>query len=956
MGQPSNPVPPRDPGSPADVRIDGRVKVLLAGALVFLGLYLISLRNFLLSHAIAETFSICAAGTVFLVSWNTRRRPEDAYFSFLGIGMLFVALLDLLHSLAYKGMGVFPAAGANLPTQLWIADRYVFSITYLAAPWFAGRRLDHRIALAAYAAATAVLLASIFAWGIFPDCYIEGVGLTPFKIASEYVISGIFLASIVFLFKKKDRFEPRVLHLLVSAAAVAVASEMAFTLYTDVYGLSNLIGHFLEILSFYLIYQAIVGTDLVRQYELNRQLQEELAERQRAQEEVRKAKEELEKRVDERTAELTGLALRLRGELKSRQEAEERLARQTGLLESVLLSVGEGVTVADREGNFLVFNPEAERILRLGATGPDQEHWAERYGLYLSDAVTLCPTEQLPMVRAIRGESFNEFELFVRYGPGPEGVWVSCSGRQLQGRDGEVQGGVVAFRDVTARRRGEKALRDSTELLEKVFSNIHLSVVHLDRDFRFLRVNQVYADACGHPPEFFTGKNHFDLFPHAENEVIFRQVVETGEPFYAHAKPFVFRDHSEWGTTYWDWSLLPIQDPKGKVTSLTLCLVDVTERAKTLRELRESEERFRALVENSPVGISIVQEGRIIFRNPEQVRLFGPMPDDFELRAFRDVLPDDAEKFAELCAAVSPAEIRGHEMDLRFYPYGKGSDGVDMRWVHVIVSPMEHRGGKAALMIMADITLLKEMEFQFLVREKMAALGHVAAGIAHEIRNPLSGINIHLSALEKALEEDAGMEADTREQAEGIIGQIKTASARIEGVIKKVMDFSRPGAPRMEMADLSLAIEEALDFSATSLRKSGITLDRSGLSPLPNIPANPSLITQVVMNLITNAAQAMERQAAPKRIAVSTGVESGRAVLRISDSGPGVPSAMRIRIFDPFFTTRRDGYGIGLSLCQRIIADHGGIIAVETSRWGGAEFRIEIPLEPMLEAEPRQPS
>jgi PAS domain S-box-containing protein len=655
----------------------------------------------------------------------------------------------------------------------------------------------------------------------------------------------------------------------------------------------------------------------------------------------------------------------------------------------------------------------------------------------------------------------------------------------LRGRDGEIQGGVVAFRDITGRKQGEKALRDSTELLEKVFSNIHLSVVYLDREFRFLRVNQVYADACGHTPEFFTGKNHFDLFPHAENEAIFRRVVESGEPFYVQAKPFTFPDHPERGVSYWDWSLLPLKDPEGSVSGLIFCLVDVTDRRQAEMELRAlnrtlgevsdtlrgviqasplpillldpegmvkiwnpaaervfgwplnevlgrflpivpedrkeeflailersrqgesfsnleaqrvrkdgsrldvlvstaplrdaegtylgniamlvditsrkqienalrvSEERFRALVDHSPVGIFIAQEGRIVFQNPEQRRLFGPLPDNFELRAFRDVLPEDAEKFAELCAAVSPADLRAHEMDLRFFPYGKARDGVDMRWVHVITGPMEYREKEAALVIMADITLLKEMEFQFLVREKMAALGHVAAGIAHEIRNPLSGINIHLSALEKALEDDGGMEADTREQSERILGQIKSASGRIEGVIKKVMDFSRPSAPRMEMTDLTLAIEEAIDFSATSLRKSGITLDRSGLCPLPKVRANPSLITQVVMNLITNAAQAVEHQAAPKRIAVSTCAEDGRAVIRVSDSGPGVPLAMRNRIFDPFFTTRRDGYGIGLSLCNRIITDHGGTIRVETGRWGGAEFRIEIPMPLELKAETR---
>jgi len=244
-----------------------------------------------------------------------------------------------------------------------------------------------------------------------------------------------------------------------------------------------------------------------------------------------------------------------------------------------------------------------------------------------------------------------------------------------------------------------------------------------------------------------------------------------------------------------------------------------------------------------------------------------------------------------------------------------------------------------------DITRLKEMEHQFLVREKMASLGHVAAGIAHEIRNPLSGINIHLSALEKTIEDDGGLGAEARAQAEGIVAQIKSASERIESVIRKVMDFSRTRAPRLGRVDINAAIEEAIDFSTTFLRKRGITLDRSGLSAVPRCPADSSLITQVVMNLITNAAQALESAPGSKVIELSSGVQDGRIFICVSDSGPGIPPAIREKIFDPFYTTRQDGYGIGLSFSRRVIAEHEGVLTAGAGRLGGAEFRIELPLK-----------
>ena len=374
--------------------------------------------------------------------------------------------------------------------------------------------------------------------------------------------------------------------------------------------------------------------------------------------------------------------------------------------------------------------------------------------------------------------------------------------------------------------------------------------------------------------------------------------------------------------------------------------------AERTAELAESEERFRSLVENSPVGIFIVRDGRVVFRNPEQARLFGAMPENFEFRAFRDVHPEDSAKFGEFLDSISSGGEPAREIDLRFYPYGTSSEGVDLRWVHVKTGPIEYEGTKAVLVIMADITRLKEMEHQFLVREKMAALGNVAAGMAHEIRNPLSGINIYLSALEKFHEDAVCLGAEGQEQAAGIVRQIQSASERIETVIKKVMNFVRPSAVSAGPADINLAIENAIDFTAVALRKRGIVLDRSHLESLPKCPADHALILQVMMNLITNAAEAMEKTEGSKIIAVSSSVRDGRIVIRVSDSGPGVPPALRDKIFDPFFTTRKDGYGVGLSFCRRVIADHQGLLTVDVSRWGGAEFRIELPLEPEKEAGP----
>jgi signal transduction histidine kinase len=239
---------------------------LLAGALVLSGFYLTSLYSYLLFHSLAEIFSVVVACGIFMVAWNARRFLDNDYLLFLGIAYLFVAGLDLVHTLAYEGMGIFRGYDANLPTQLWIASRYIESLSLLIAPLFLRRRLNPHIALLGYAVVGSLLLMSIFYWQIFPDCYLEGIGLTGFKKISEYIISLILAAAIARLLQHRAAFDPGVLRLLILAVAMTIGAELTFTQYASVYGLSNLIGHFFKLISFYLIYKAIIATGLVEPY------------------------------------------------------------------------------------------------------------------------------------------------------------------------------------------------------------------------------------------------------------------------------------------------------------------------------------------------------------------------------------------------------------------------------------------------------------------------------------------------------------------------------------------------------------------------------------------------------------------------------------------------------------------------------------------------------------------
>ncbi len=242
---------------------------IVASLILLAGLFAISRYSYLLFHTLAETFSIVIAGGMFMVAWNARRYLDDDYLLVLGIAYLFIGFWDLTHTVGFKGMNLLPGYDAKTATQLWVATRYLESVTLLAAPLALKRRLRPAVYFAGYGALTVAMALAILYWRIFPDCYLENQGgLTTFKIVSEYTISAILLAAGVLLIRLRRAFDPSVLRWLLLSILLTILSEMAFTFYIEAYDFSNLIGHYFKIVSFYLIYRAIIVTGLARPYDL----------------------------------------------------------------------------------------------------------------------------------------------------------------------------------------------------------------------------------------------------------------------------------------------------------------------------------------------------------------------------------------------------------------------------------------------------------------------------------------------------------------------------------------------------------------------------------------------------------------------------------------------------------------------------------------------------------------
>ncbi|MBM7556571.1 sensor histidine kinase [Halanaerobacter jeridensis] len=241
-------------------------KYIVGNLVALLVITYLGLKNYLLFHALVELFSIIIAYNMFIIVINTQDISQNNYLMFLGVAYVFVGGFDLLHTLAYKGMGVFPHYGANLPTQLWIIARFIEALSLLLAFKFISGKLKIKKLIYSYSSLTVILLSSIFYWDIFPACFRVGVGLTPFKKISEYLIVTILVIAMVLIYQRREKLSPKSYLWMKWAIITTILAELSFTLYADVYGLLNMLGHIFKLISFYLIYKAIIEISLKSPY------------------------------------------------------------------------------------------------------------------------------------------------------------------------------------------------------------------------------------------------------------------------------------------------------------------------------------------------------------------------------------------------------------------------------------------------------------------------------------------------------------------------------------------------------------------------------------------------------------------------------------------------------------------------------------------------------------------
>jgi PAS domain S-box-containing protein len=280
-------------------------------------------------------------------------------------------------------------------------------------------------------------------------------------------------------------------------------------------------------------------------------------------------------------------------DITKRKQSELELAKSEALFKTAFNILPVGAWITDEDGN-IIFGNSAGFEIWAGARYVGIEKFEEYKAWWVSTGERIT-ADEWAVTRAIRkGETSINEEIEIECFDGTHKIILN-SAIPICDDNGRMYGVFAMNQDITQIREKEKELIQTNELMEKYFLSIDTNIAYLDPDFNFIRVNDTYAKSAGHPSEYFVGKNHFELYPHAENQAIFQNVLETGQPFSVLEKAFEYSDFPERGVTYWDWSLHPVKGLAGNVEGLVLSLVDVTERKQAELQLERQNEELREL-------------------------------------------------------------------------------------------------------------------------------------------------------------------------------------------------------------------------------------------------------------------------------------------------------------------------------------------------------------------------
>ncbi|TDT63299.1 MASE3 domain-containing sensor histidine kinase [Fonticella tunisiensis] len=318
------------------------------------------IKSYLLFHTLIEMATILIAFSTFIIAFNTYEISKNSYFTFIGIAFGFVGLADFMHTISYKGIGIFRMDNANIAVQFWIIARYLESISLFISLVFVKKSIKPLKVLASYSVILLILCATIYPLGIFPDCFIEGYGLTEFKVISEYIIIVFLIGSAYLLNKNKESLDRNIFECMMAAIGMKILSGIFFTLYKDVYAFYNMLGHIFKLISFYYIYQVMIKKGIKEPYKL---LFNRLDE---ARNDLKNKSNELENIIKQLNIQ------------KSEKKSIEKQLLKSGEYYKMLVEFSNCSIFAHSEGKFLFANSIGAKL--LGMNSPDELEGLNIYG------------------------------------------------------------------------------------------------------------------------------------------------------------------------------------------------------------------------------------------------------------------------------------------------------------------------------------------------------------------------------------------------------------------------------------------------------------------------------------------------------------------------------------------------------------------------------------------------
>jgi PAS domain S-box-containing protein len=494
-------------------------------------------------------------------------------------------------------------------------------------------------------------------------------------------------------------------------------------------------------------------------------------------------------------------------------------------------------------------------------------------------------------------------------------------------REDEVHGMTILARDITASRRNEARF---TELFETLQEGIYI----VTPGGEILDANPALVRILGYESKSeLMAQKVADIFPDRSLRKIIRQEVDQ-QPVLSGREIILLRKDGTFITCL--NTAAAVRDPMGHVIRYQGALMDITERREIERRLHKQQEFAHRLVDSFPDLILVLDtQANYTFVSPRCNEILGYASDEISLMKLgARTHPEDLPKLMALYTDIIAGQQSFASLEMRVrHKLG------EWRKILFNFSPLFDESDKIEGVVLSgrDVTDLKRMEEQLIQAEKLAAMGQMLAGVAHELNNPLTAI----LGVTELVREREGLDESMKRQLDLTHRQARRAAR----IVQNLLEFSRPASPQKKGIDLSTIIERTLQLHEHSLRRNQVEVDFTPRTDLPPIIGDANQLIQVFLNLISNAEQAIHEVRESGRIQIRLTLGGDNVVVTVQDDGVGISPEAMPKLFDPFYTTKRPGggTGLGLSICLSIAREHGGTIQAESLPGGGSAFSVYLP-------------